>query len=185
MSGNHGYSGRSRWLTTMLVVAAMLVAFAAGLGASYVLKGSGNLATPNPSSTSQPCVTKTALVGAGLPNPSQVQLNVYNAAHIAGLARRTGADLAADGFIILSKTNDPLGKTLETVGEIRYGPTGAKGATLLLAYAIGAKLVNDGRSDASVDFAVGKGYVGLATAAQVLTTLAKPITVVTGAGCTS
>ncbi len=185
MSGNHGYSGRSRLLTIILVLAAMVVAFAGGLGSSYLLKGSGNSATPNPSSTSQPCVTSTTLTGAGLPKPSQVQLNVYNAAHVSGLARRTGADLAADGFTVLTKTNDPLGKTLDTVGEIRYGPTGEKGATLLLAYAIGAKLVNDGRSDASVDFAVGKGYVGLATAAQVLATLAKPITVVTGAGCTS
>lgn len=186
MVGIHATSGRSRLVTVALVVVAMLIAFVGGLGAEKLLNSSSNNAGANnngggnPTTSASPCVTSTTVAGAGLPKPGAVQLNVYNAAHVAGLARRTGAALAADGFVILTKANDPLGKTLSDVGEIRYGPGGAKAATLLLAYVHGARLVNDGRSDATVDLAVGQAFVALSTPAQVLTALSAPVTVTTG-----
>lgn len=191
MTGSHGAmgrrsSGRGRLVTILLVVAGMAIAFVAGAGAAYFFKG-GN--TGGGGATGQnspaPCVTTTTVVGAGLPKPSQVQLNVYNAAHISGIARRTGTALEQDGFVVLTKTNDPLGKSLSDVGEIRYGPSGAKGATLLLAYVRGARLVNDGRSDATIDLAIGRGFVALSTPTQVLQALSKPVKVVTGSGCST
>jgi hypothetical protein len=183
MSGNHSTSGRSRLLTVLLVTAGIVIAFVGGLGAAKLLHATGNTGAPGPNQSALPCVTVTTLLGAGLPKPSEVQINVYNAAHIAGLARRTGADLATDGFVVLTKTNDPLGKTLTDVGEIRFGTPGAKSAALLLAYVHGARLVNDGRTDGTVDFAVGKAYVALSTPAQVLAALSKPVPVASGAGC--
>ena len=184
MVGMHATSGRGRLMTVVLVAAAMIIAFGGGLGAAKVFNsgnnsGGGNNAS-GPTVTASPCVTTTSVAGAGLPKPTSVQLNVYNAAHVSGLARRTGTALAADGFVVLTKANDPLAKTLADVGEIRYGPAGAKAATLLLAYVRGARLVNDGRSDATVDFAVGEAFVTLATPAQVLSALAAPVTVKSG-----
>ncbi|HSN06068.1 MAG TPA: LytR C-terminal domain-containing protein [Candidatus Angelobacter sp.] len=168
--------------TGLLVVLMMIVLFGATFGAVRLLKGDGG--TPSASgSTPATCVTATATPGATLPKPATVTVNVYNATDRAGLARTTAATLKARGFGIGSIANDPLGKSLTDVAEIRYGPNGKDNALLLRYYVAGAVLVLDQRTDRTVDVALGLKYKAIPDQKVVDAALAKPVVVTTGSGC--
>lgn len=96
-----------------------------------------------------------------LPAPSTITVNVYNAGRIQGLAASTAEQLAARGFIIGAVGNDPVGKRLDGVGEIRSAPGAEPQVKTLLQYLPGATWVQDGRADATLDFAAGAGFTGV------------------------
>ena len=81
--------------------------------------------------------------------------------------------------------NDPVGRALPGVAEIRFGPKGAEGAQLLLLYVPGAELVELDRKGRNVDLATGTGFTGLAPQPEVAAQLASPSPVATGPGCPS
>lgn len=169
--------------TGFLILLMMLVLFGATFGAIRLLKGSGT-ADPSASATTPgPCVSTTVTPGAALPKPATVTTNVYNATDRAGLARTTAATLKTRGFGIGSIANDPTGKALTTVGEIRYGPKGKDNATLMRFYIVGATLVLDQRTDATVDVVLGAKYKGIPDQKTINAALAKPVVVATGTGC--
>jgi len=95
-----------------------------------------------------------------------VQVRVYNATDKSGLAKTVADGLKRRGFVILTATNDPLGRPVPGVGEIRYGESGAQQALYVSFRLPGSKLVPDSRTDAVVDVAVGAGYEKLATETQ-------------------
>jgi LytR cell envelope-related transcriptional attenuator len=101
--------------------------------------------------------------------PREVTLNVYNATGRTGLAATTGTKLERVGFKIERVENDPLGRTILTVGEIRVGPTGAAGAILVSRRLAGFEVVQDGRADATVDVVLGKNFRGLTRPPKVAT----------------
>jgi hypothetical protein len=102
-------------------------------------------------------------------NPKTVKLRVYNSTDKAGLAKSAADQLHKRGFAITKTSNDPLGASREVqgVGELRYGPSGANQALLTSLYLPGIRLVQDPRTDAVVDVAIGPSYKAIATAAQV------------------
>ncbi|MBI1378853.1 MAG: hypothetical protein GC157_15455 [Frankiales bacterium] len=169
--------------TTIIVVLMMAVLFGATYGAVRLLKGTDSAAPSPTTSSPAPCVTTTVKASTVLPKPATVTVNVYNATNRAGLARRTSNDLKARGFVIGTIANDPLGKNLTNVGEIRYGPSGRDNALLMRYYVPGMKLVLDKRTDASIDVVLGQKYVAVAPQKKVNASLAKPVPVATGAGC--
>lgn len=174
---------RSRNTVIALVVVLALVFFAAGVGVTYLLRGSKDttaLPAPGPS-----CVTASARPGITLPKPGTVSINVYNATTRSGLARRTATTMTGRGFTVGKVANDPLGKTVTGVAELRHGPTGAQNAALLAYYFPGATLVTDTRADASVDVVLGAKFSIVPSAAAVEAALAKPVPVASGPGCTS
>ena len=159
--------------------------FGATYGVVHLIRGGGS-GTPGASATTPtPCVTTTVKPGVVLPKPGTVTVNVYNATNRAGLAKRTSAVLATRGFPIGHVANDPLGKSVKGVAEVRYGPSGEQGAKLLLYYVPGAVLVADQRTDASVDLVLGTKFVAVAPQKTVDAALVKPTPVATGAGCAS
>jgi LytR cell envelope-related transcriptional attenuator len=172
-------------VTTVVVVLLMMaVLFGATFGVVRLLRGGGSSAPDASSGTPGPCVTTTVRPGVVLPKPGTVTANVYNATDRAGLARRTSTVLATRGFTIGHVANDPLGKTLTTVAEIRFGPKGEQNAQLMRYYVTGAVLVQDARTDATVDVVLGQKFVAVAPQPKVDAALAKPTAVVTGPGCT-
>lgn len=184
MLGPSGEGPRRRHpvATGILVVLMMLVLFGATFGAVRLLKGGGD--SPSASSTPpSPCVTTTVTPSATLPKPATVTVNVYNATNRAGLARRTATVLRGRGFGIGAVANDPLGKSLTTVGEIRYGAKGKENALLLRYYLVGATLVEDARTDTTVDVALGLKFTAIPDQKAVDAAMAKPVTVTTGPGC--
>ena len=169
--------------TAILVVLMMGVLFAATFGAVRLLKGDGSATSAG--STPTTCVSTTMTPGASLPKPGTITVNVYNATNRAGLARNTAATLRERGFGIGSIANDPLGKSLTNVGEIRYGAKGKQNALLLRYYVVGAVLVQDARTDTTVDVVLGLKFTAIADQSAVDAALAKPVVVATGTGCPS
>jgi hypothetical protein len=169
--------------TGAIVVLMMAVLFGATFGAVRLLRGSSTPEVTGP--TAAPCVTTTVRPGLVLPKPGTVTTNVFNATDRAGLAKKTSTDLKSRGFLIGRVANDPLGKTVATVGEIRYGPSGKANAQLMSYYVVGATLVLDQRTDATIDVVIGAKFTAVAPQKTVDAALAKPVPVESGAGCAS
>lgn len=175
---------RRPWATGLLVVLMMAVVFGGTYGAVVLLRGGGNEPGPGTSGSTTPgtCVTVSVTPGAALPEPATVTVNVYNATDRSGLARTTSDELKKRGFGIGAVANDPLGKSIAGVGEIRYGESGADNAALLKFYAPKAKLVKDKRTDATVDLVLGDQWKAVAPQKAVDAALAKPVAS-PGPGC--
>jgi len=143
---------RRRAIATMTFVALVLIGTVL-YAASYV---QGWVGTPPPKSVvNVNCNPDPTL------RPREVTLNVYNATGRTGLAAKAATKLERAGFNVDTVDNDPLGRTILTVGEIRVGPTGAAGAILVSKRLAGFKVVQDGRADATVDVVLGKKFRGL------------------------
>ena len=181
--GGDGPRRRHPVATGILVLLMMAVLFGATFGAIRLFKGDGG-STPSASGSAPgPCVSTTVTPGKSLPKPATVTSNVYNATNRAGLARSTAATLKTRGFGIGSIANDPLGKSLTNVAEIRYGAKGKDNALLMRYYVPGATLVPDQRTDATIDVVLGLKFKGIADQKAVNTALAKPGVVATGSVC--
>ena len=178
----------------VLVVIGMVILFGAGYGLSRIIQGSSSSdagGSPEPTSSSstsaapepEPCVTVTVTPGAGLPSPAQVTTNVYNATDRTGLAASTAEELQVRGFLVGAIDNDPLAKTITGVAEIRHGPSGEQAARLMAFYLPGAELVDDGRSDATIDTVLGAAYTSVAPQSEVDAALAAPSPSPSGPGC--
>jgi hypothetical protein len=140
-----------RSLVTLALVVLMLF-FAFWYAYSYYRASGAPRATPPSSSC-----TKTAA-----PTPATITLNVYNATDRNGLAARTATALRHRGFKVATVSNDPLQKTVAGAAEVRYGRSGLASSRLVLATVKGAKPVQDGRTDASVDLVLGAKFTALA-----------------------
>ncbi len=175
---------RPPWLVPVLVAVGVLVVLGLLYAIVSMVRGGGTPASGEESSASQPCVTRTVTPADTLPKPAKVTVNVYNASNTAGLAGRVADELDSRGFKVGEIDNDPTGRTVTGVGEIRYGPKGTKRAQLVALYVPGATLVPLDRTGAKVDLAMGAGFEDLAAQDQVDAALAAPTPVVTGPGCT-
>lgn len=177
-------SRRPPWLIPVLAVVGVLVVIGLVYAVVALVRGS-DTASGEPAPESASCVTASVVPGSTLPKPAKVLVNIYNASGVSGLASRTASEVEARGFRIGQVDNDPTGRTVTGVGEIRYGPKGAKKAQLLAYYVPGATLVEVDRKGTKVDLAMGKGFTGLAAQDQVDAALSAPSPVATGPGCTS
>jgi hypothetical protein len=90
--------------------------------------------------------------------PSMVRVNVYNASNRDGLGASVAESLQRQGFNVATVGNDPLGRSIQEVGEIRRGPTGDAGAALAATRFSGATVVPDRRTDDSVDIVLGNRF---------------------------
>jgi hypothetical protein len=158
---------RRRAVITLSCVSLMLIATVA-YAASYV---QGWVGSPSPTSVvNASCSTDPTL------KPGGVTVNVYNASARTGLAATVARALEKKGFRVATVDNDPLGKTILTVGEIRAGPSGAAAAALVSKRLVGARVVQDDRPDASVDLVLGKKYRALSTPPKVTVKATKGVT---------
>lgn len=136
---------RKRRSIIVLIIAAALVvgAFAYALG--YI----------NTSGSSDPAASSCAVTTTSPPQSIFV-LNVYNASSDTGVANRTATAMESHGFNIGTISNDPYKESLSGAGQIRFGPKGKKNAVeFVKKYLPGAQLVQDGRTDDSVDLVLG------------------------------
>jgi LytR cell envelope-related transcriptional attenuator len=119
--------------------------------------------------TNCPTPTPTATTTT-LPAPSKVTVQVLNATTRSGIAARARTTLGTDGFQVPKfATNDAKAKInkIPGVAEIRYGPTGQKGAKLLSFYFPGATLVPTQGKTATVEVALGNKYKRVASTTSV------------------
>lgn len=147
--------GRRRRTVITLVVVAAVLGVSLFVAAGYVQGWLGKHAD-----TPRACAPKTAVTA------NQVTLNVYNATSHSGLARKTADGLKKRGFKIATVANDPLEKKVTGSSEVRYGNGGARAAKLVAAQVRGAKMVQDSRSDGSLDIVIGDRFTALAPPAK-------------------
>lgn len=108
-----------------------------------------------------PTTTCAVQHDVALPQPSQVTVTVLNGTAVgtnrAGLAGYVAGALQADGFQVGTPDNDAV--AVAGVAEIRFGPAGLPGATLLSYYIPGAGLVPSASiADATVTVSVGEAF---------------------------
>jgi len=107
--------------------------------------------------------------------PGDVTLNVYNSTSQGGLAAALARLLERQGFKVATTDNDPLGKTITGIGEIRHGPSGTEAAIIVAGRFRGARLIQDDRADATVDLVIGAKFRNLSGPPKVpVSTVAKP-----------
>jgi LytR cell envelope-related transcriptional attenuator len=125
--------------------------------------------------TKSACPSPSATAGA-LPAPSAVTVTVLNSTTKKGIAGKARTTLVQDGFkspsIATNDSRKELGK-IKSVAEIRYGPTGKAGATLLHYYLPGSTPVATTSRTAVVVVSLGTAYRGVASTAAVTAALKK------------
>ena len=176
---------RPPWLIVLLGVVGLLVVGAVIFAVVSLVRNATSTGADEPDPTPTPCVTSTVTPAEVLPKPAKVKVNVYNATTTAGLASKTATALEDRGFRVGKVANDPVGRAITGVAEIRFGPKGAEEAQLLLLYVPGSQLVELDRTGRQVDLAMGDAFAGLAPQAEVTAALASPSPVATGPGCPS
>jgi hypothetical protein len=155
----HHRRRRQRTVRTLTVIALMMFGSFA-VAAAYFQGWLGNSAKPSAAPGCQTAVRSQSL------SPEEVTINVYNATDRAGLAASVAKSLRALGFTVAKVANDPTGKSMAGIGEVRHGPTAAAGATLVAARLSGAKVVRDDRTDDTVDLVLGKRFRALKAPAR-------------------
>jgi hypothetical protein len=148
-------------ITLTLVTLVMLGTFA--YAAAYVQGWVG--ARTAPKTVASPACQAAAPVKAL--TPRAVTMNVYNSTDRSGLAASVAKSLRTQGFTVADVANDPLGRPIAGVGEIRHGPTGAAAAALAATRLGGARLVVDARTDATVDLVLGVKFKVLSVPPKV------------------
>jgi hypothetical protein len=177
-------AARPRWLVILLIVVAVAVVIGVGYGLVSLLRGSDDaVAGDDPTAVPSPCVTTFVTPAETLPKPAKVRVNVYNATETSGLASKTARAIEKRGFKVGEVANDPVGKPIAGVGQLRFGPKGAEEAQLVLVYVPGAELVELDRKGRKVDFAIGDAFTGLAPQPEVRALLTQPSPVASGPGC--
>ena len=141
-------------VTLTLVTLLMLGTFA--YAAAY-FKGWVGDRVPKPvASPACPVVTPAPAL-----KPSAVTINVYNATNREGLAASVAKSLRTQGFKVAKVANDPLGKGIAGVGEVRHGRAGAAGATLAATRLPGATVLTDQRAGNTIDLVLGNTFTAL------------------------
>jgi hypothetical protein len=120
-----------------------------------------------------------------VPAPKDVKVRVYNGTDRVGLASNVQKQLKKRGFQVIKIGSDPQNEAIQATAQIRYGSSGAGAAELLQASVQGSQVVDDGRSDNSVDIVLGGLFTALTPEKDVPAELKnlEPPAVATPAGC--
>jgi hypothetical protein len=123
------------------------------------------------------CPKDSVRADTRLADAEEIQLNVYNASDKTGLAKEIAVELKERKFKVDpdKATNDPLGKPINGVAAIRYGPKVVGAAWVVNAYFLNdATLEFDpNRQDEIVDVVLGPGFKKLATQTEEKQALAQ------------
>ncbi|NNG38114.1 LytR C-terminal domain-containing protein [Flexivirga sp. ID2601S] len=137
---------RQRRSIAIVIVAAVLVT----VGFVYAI------AYMNRSKPVDPTAASCVLPTSQAPAQASFVLNVYNASTDTGRAKTSGAAMKSQGFNVGVISNDPYKLSLKGIGQIRFGPKGKSNAEEFVSKMLpGAELMQDGRTDDSVDLVLG------------------------------
>lgn len=148
-TGLRDMQGGLRKITT-LVGAALVASLLAGCG------GSAEGRQPTPTKTCPTAVpTPTAKVA-----PSTIYVNVVNASSKGGLAAQTSKYLGWRGFKVLEVSNQSVmdDRPAPKAAEIRHGKSGRQIALTLATQVQNPVLVEDDRTDPTVDLVLGDSF---------------------------
>jgi hypothetical protein len=156
---------RRRLLKTLLVLL-VIGALAAG-GWYYLLR---DATTTAKTATAAPTASCPAPSPAPTPVSARlVKLNVFNATERRGLAATVATELRRRGFRVAKVGNDPAGRTVAGVAEVRSSPAGTAAARTVASQVDAFVAVPDRRPDGSVDLVLGRSFKALRTPARAAT----------------
>ena len=163
----------------VLVVVAVLAVIAIATWATVLVNAAGpaGLAScPSPSKGALPgeVLSADALDAVTPAPPGTVAVRVLNAGGQRGQANLVAAQLGDLGFAEAAPpNNDPLypDGNMACVGQLRFGKAGEAAASTVALVIPCAELVRDGRTDATVDVAVGTAFGDLKPIRAVRDTL--------------
>ena len=120
-----------------------------------------------------------------IPAAKAVKVRVFNGTDQLGLANKVRDKLRKRGFQVIAVGNDPQGEPISSSAQIRYGTPGAGAAELLQASVRGSQIIDDGRTDSSVDLVLGFSFTDLTPQKQLEAELKnlEPPQIATPAGC--
>ncbi|MBV7295324.1 envelope integrity protein Cei [Corynebacterium sp. TAE3-ERU12] len=121
-------------------------------------------------------VPSTELFGEPVARPNEIPVRVLNANGEAGDATRVADKLSTLGFMQHPEGaagNDPVitEQDLNCHGQLRFGPDSIAKAHTLHVLVPCFELIDDGRTDGTVDMALGRGYTGIEDAPSVTNAL--------------
>ncbi len=146
----------------MIPVIALLVLALAALGVWWnVFRDAEAIAQDDAAACSTAAAAPPSL------DPTTVEVRVLNATDTAGLAQTVATTLQSRGFVVTEIANDPTGREVAGVGELRFGPRGASTADYVGLYLPGATDYPDTRTTAVVDVVIGPEFADLAGQEQV------------------
>jgi hypothetical protein len=123
------------------------------------------------------CPKDAVRANTHLDDSENIQLNVYNATDKPGLAKEIASELKQRKFKVDPEkaNNDPLGKSVDGVAVLRYGPKTVGAAWVVRAYFLNdATLEFDiNRTDETVDVVLGRSFKKLATQTEKQQALAQ------------
>jgi hypothetical protein len=104
-------------------------------------------------------------VDTHLADSENIQLNVYNATDKSGLAKEVALELKQRKFKVDKTGNDPLGKPVEGVAVLRYGPKMVGSAWVVRSYFLNEAVreFDPSRQDETIDVVLGPSFQKLAT----------------------
>jgi hypothetical protein len=164
-------TAQRRPLPAVLALLALLLL--TGLVWWRVLNRSSGGTTHHAAKSACPSPTSSA---AALPAPSAVTVAVLNSTTRNGIAGKARTALVQDGFKSPSAASDDSAKVrnkIKTVAQIRYGPSGKSGATVVHYYLPGSTMVATADKSATVIISLGTAYRAVATPAAVGAALKK------------
>ena len=171
---------RERRQRALLVSAGALGLFATGFGSGWLLHQPSFVPVEGASPT--PCITLAVIPADVLPKPAAVSVNVLNGSRRIGMASITAEVLGSRGFDI-GDVGNWSGQNVEGIAQIHYGPAGHDAAQLIAAYVDGATMVQDNRTDNTVDLVIGQKFKTVLSAAEAKAVLQRPIASPSGPGC--
>ena len=140
---------RRRRAVITVGLALLMVFFAGWYSMSYIRADEASRSATS-SSTSEPPACDL--------DPSQVEVNVYNATDREGLAGRVAGDLKKRGFVVRTVANDPKQVEVTGRGQLRHGPNGSQGSQLVARHEGTVEDDPDDRERAAVDLVLGPDY---------------------------
>jgi hypothetical protein len=155
-----GYGRRRRRRTRLFAGLALAVLVAAALGLWATRKGS-------PAVVVAPCPSPSVASPRPLelPAPRDVRLALLNGTPRNGLANDVADQLAAQGFVVLTKGNAPA--ALGGPSQVAYGQGAQPAARALSFHVLGAVLVPDpALRPGAVQLTLGGDFARLATPAE-------------------
>jgi hypothetical protein len=113
------------------------------------------------------CAKNDVRVDTHLADSENIQLNVYNATDRPGLANEIAKELKQRKFKVDPEkaSNDPLGKPVDGVAVLRYGPKMVGAAWVLGSYFLNEAVLefDPSRQDETIDVVLGPSFKKLAT----------------------
>ncbi len=153
----HDLEPRGRRFRRLRTTITMLLLLGLVAGATYY---AWQIVTEPAASEDEPVVTTPVCavpVPEDPPPPESISLNVYNGTDRSGLANQVAREMRDIGFVTLDVANDPLGRSVTGVAEIRAAEQD-ENVTYVMSQLPGSVFLADERQDDTIDVVLGQAF---------------------------